>query len=625
MAHEFFEDFETANFLNTHFINIKVDREENPEIDSYLQDACQFYSGQGGWPLSAFLLPENFAPFFAGTYFPKTNQQGHPSFLGLLKELQSAYTSQRHLLEKNAENFLQEFKESSKRVHPQDEQLPKHLVPSANILQAIAVIEDKEDGGYGNPPKFPHFSFLEWGVEQSIEGQIDLTSSEGKHLLFSLKRMITGGIVDQIRGGIHRYCVEKTWLIPHFEKMLYDQAGLMKLLAKASLISNEPIFPYHLSTLLDYLETEMLSEQNYFFSSQDADSEGEEGLFYTFTEEEVEQSLLANSSLNKEQIESCKKYLGITKQGNFEQGLTVLSLKQDFWSEIFSENSFSAELQECFKSLLKTRSTRIPPMTDTKGIASWNFLTLLGLCDIIQHCPYLSLVNHAQGLLEKTLSGVFSTFLKQVPEHPEKSFILHSTSVEKSVLYFEDYCFFSELQLRLYELFGLEQFLENFKQNLRFLIENFVETSTLEFFTTHYSLGIPRVPSTFFDSSYRSPASTFLNLCKKAAILFSEEYYANLYEKFFEKANREALRYPVGHGELLRTLSSPLESFILLKIPKEWKQEEKFLQLRRLFFSRVAILYNQEENTTAWEICRYQRCEKNGEGLDSLIDTLSGQ
>ncbi|MFZ8933868.1 MAG: thioredoxin domain-containing protein [Bacteriovoracaceae bacterium] len=413
MAHESFEDQETADFLNENFICIKVDKEEHPDLDSYYQIACQLFTNSGGWPLSAFLLPD-MRPFFVGTYYPKNAGPGRPNFMEILKELHRAFVTDDKLIKENAEKVTEQIEMG---LVPQEKvDFKGHYPPPQSILEAVKSFKDTDSGGYGAPPKFPHFAFYDWALEQMLEGMIP--KEQGDHIIFSLEKMLFGGIYDHARGGIHRYSVDKEWLVPHFEKMLYDQAGLLKVLSKLGLIYQSPLVYDALNDTLDYLENEMLSENNFFFSAQDADSEGVEGLYFTFTKEEFEDILNGiDENANKDEVSS---WFQISEEGNFEKGLNIISLNYDLKDQIYQKENWEL-IRKIRSGLREERKQRIPPLTDNKGVASWNFMALTALVDVIQYCPIESLVLKATTLFNKALEGVYTSFLTPAPTKDEGS------------------------------------------------------------------------------------------------------------------------------------------------------------------------------------------------------------
>ena len=297
LAHESFEDEITAKYLNDKFVSIKVDREEYPDLDHYYQSACSLMTGRGGWPLTVFLTPEG-KPFFAGTYFAKVGRQGMPSFMEVLNHISDLYQKDPKAVELSADNLMNELKKPV--VLEKKVEFKGHFPPPSAILNALKNYADAENGGYGKAPKFPHFSFFEWATEQILEGMVP--KEQGQHIVESIERMMMGGLYDHAKGGIHRYSTDEKFMVPHFEKMLYDQAGLLKILPKLSQFYPSPLIFDGILQTLDYLRTEMISDEGYFFSAQDADSEGTEGLYFTFSKEEFEASFDDASEDQKKKI-----------------------------------------------------------------------------------------------------------------------------------------------------------------------------------------------------------------------------------------------------------------------------------------------------------------------------------
>src|SRR5690606_15810168 len=251
--------------------------------------------------------------------------------------------------------------------------------PSA-IMNALKNYADVKNGGYGKAPKFPHFSFYEWACEQILEGMIP--QEQGQHIVETIEKMLMGGLYDHAKGGIHRYSVDDKYLVPHFEKMLYDQAGLLKVLAKLSQFYPSPLIFDGILQTLDYLKTEMLADEGYFFSAQDADSEGTEGLYFTYTKEEFEQSFEDAPPEQKIKIDQYLNWFNITEKGNFEHGLNVLSLNPELKADFYSQDGWQ-EVRDIRRRLLEQRKMRIPPATDRKGLSAWNYLLLSALSDVV--------------------------------------------------------------------------------------------------------------------------------------------------------------------------------------------------------------------------------------------------
>ena len=259
---------------------------------------------------------------------------------------------------------------------------------------------------------------------------------------------------------MHRYSVDEKWLVPHFEKMLYDQAGLLRMLAKFSLIHPSPLVYDGIFNTLTYLEKEMLGTDSFFLSGQDADSEGQEGLYFTFTKDEFEDIINQEElKLTEEDIQNVRKWFPVKDNGNFENGLNVISLNHEELKNTFTDKNWNI-IRSIKRELLSNRSQRIPPQTDQKGIASWNFQLLSSLCDVIQYVNIPEIKHYASTILRKTLEPVLSTFTS-VQEN--KTLLSHTTSQKNKTDLFEDYVSFADLMIRSYEVSGNEVFKQNLK------------------------------------------------------------------------------------------------------------------------------------------------------------------
>ncbi len=622
MAEESFTDKETAEFLNENFIAIKVDKEEYPDIDNYYQQACQLYTKSGGWPLSAFLLPD-LKPYFVGTYFPKTRTSEGTTFLELLNELKRAYESDQEAVKENAQKATDAIRDG---FIPDDKvEFTGHFPPPMSILEVLKEYKDIENGGFGDAPKFPQFTFYEWAVEQMLEGMVD--KEEGNHIIKSLENMLMGGITDHARGGIHRYSTDKTWTIPHFEKMLYDQAGFLKLLAKASVLYPSPLIFDSLFNTLEYLQMEMIDENKFFFSAQDADSEGVEGLYFTFTKDEFIDAITPlqdNEDLKdvEGKLEDIQKWFNITDEGNFENKLNIITLNQDLAKEYFTPENWEI-VRAVRKELLKSRKTRIPPQTDNKGIASWNFMMISALSDVMQYCQIPAIKTAASQLFNQVVEGTYKTFIK----NDEKGMRLaHTTTIANPLSYLEDYVFFLEAQLRIYEMSGNATFKNNVLDTYNFIRNQFLKdgkllTRSIE--TEKHEL-YPNQNFSSFDFNFKSPVSTFILVSRRISVLFSDKEILEQIKELQEKVVHEVLKNPLSSGEALRAYTYPDEAFKVIKVPKSWLDQDQFVGFINFFLPRFVLDY-VEEDTQRWEICSMDQCELNGEGIESFIQTLRPQ
>ncbi len=611
MAHESFEDQATADYLNKHFISIKVDREEYPDLDHYYQNVCSLMTGRGGWPLNI-LLTSDALPFLAGTYFPKNAKEGMPSFMDLLKHFQGLHQSENKMLRENGLKIKEELKKPLKLEKPIE--FPGHFPAPSAVMNALKDYADEKNGGYGKAPKFPHFAFYEWACEQILEGMIP--QEQGQHIVQTIEKMLLGGIYDHAKGGIHRYSVDDKFIVPHFEKMLYDQAGLLKVLAKMSQFYPSPLIFDGILQTLDYLKTEMMSEEGYFFSAQDADSEGHEGLYFTFSKDEFIASFDDAPIEQKNDIEKYLQIFNITEEGNFENKLNVVSLNETFKNEFYSQDGWQI-IRDIRRRLLEQRKLRIPPATDRKGIASWNYLLQSALCDVIQYCPVDIIQNQAILMIKESIEGCLAQFIKH-DHSSQKHFIKHVTTLDQSSLFLEDYVQFADSQLRLYEVFGNEIFKKNALDTTDYILQNFlVENELLQTSKEKSTPGFDNVPAALYDQSYRSSPMTFVLLLKRLSVFDSKFNPKDIFKEKFDHFSQMTLSNPFGHGEALRALTYPQDIFRKVEVPFHWLQNAGFLEIRSHFFSRFVVSYQQQDQES-FQICTSHNCEMAGKGFEQF-------
>ena len=374
MAHESFEDPDTAAVMNEHFVNIKVDREERPDLDAIYMEAVVALTGHGGWPMSVFLTPDGL-PFYGGTYFPPTSRYGMPAFKQVLISLAEAYRGQRQQIQQGGEQLRARVAQSL-ALRGEPSQLSPETLDLA--FRGLAGRFDSTHGGFGDAPKFPQPMNLEFLLryhhrtgEKAALDMVDLT----------LTRMASGGIYDQLGGGFHRYATDARWLVPHFEKMLYDNALLARVFLHAWQVTRRPLYRRVVEETLDYVVGEMTHPQGGFYSAQDADSEGEEGKFFVWTPEQVK------SVLGEEEGKIFCGYFDITTRGNFE-GKSILNVKLDPGSAAsaarMDEETFQEIIQRGRQRLFKARESRTRPGRDEKVLTAWNGLMLAAFAEASQ-------------------------------------------------------------------------------------------------------------------------------------------------------------------------------------------------------------------------------------------------
>lgn len=363
MERESFESHEVAKIMNENFICIKVDREERPDVDAVYMEACQAISGGGGWPLNAFLLPDA-RPFYAGTYFPPRSAHNRPGWSDLLLNVAQVWQEKRHELEKQAARLTQGITDNN-ALFVED---TSKKTEEADIEEMIGRMKQRYDlqrGGFGGAPKFPMSQSLELLLDHAVLNKDEAALQLVEH---GLQAMIKGGIYDQLRGGFARYTVDGNWRIPHFEKMLYDNGLILRLLAKVQMVSPKSIYEKTIRETIEWLRAEMLSPAGTFYAALDADSEGVEGKFYIWNYTEL------SNLLDDGQMDLLEQYFGVTQLGNWEEEQTNILYRSDILPKDKEE-----EWTNIQSILLENRQERVRPGRDEKIILQWNAILISGL------------------------------------------------------------------------------------------------------------------------------------------------------------------------------------------------------------------------------------------------------
>lgn len=553
MAHESFENEEIAKIMNENFINIKVDREERPDIDDIYQKTCQIATGQGGWPLSVFLTPDQ-KPFYVGTYFPPLDSYGRPGFGSILRQLSQAWTEKPQDIQKAAENFLSTLQKTEQITTPT--KLDKSILDEAamNLIQ----IGDPVFGGFGSAPKFPNSANLSFLLRYY---KISGISRFKEFVLKTLTKMGRGGIFDQIGGGFHRYSTDARWLVPHFEKMLYDNALVTMVYVEAYQLTKDPFYLDIVKKTLNYVLKEMTSKEGGFFSAQDADSEGEEGKYYVWKKNEIE------GILGKDADIFCL-YYDVTDGGNFE-GTNILCNNISLSSVAFkfgiSEEQVKTILEQSAQKLLETRAKRIPPGLDDKILTSWDSLMISAFAKgyrISNEKKYLAAAENCIKFIQEKL-------LKN-----DQLLRTYKNGLAKIPGYLEDYAFFVNSLLDVFEIKPDSEYLELAKTLSTHLIEHFWDSKQNCFFMTadnHENLIIR--PKSNHDLSLPSGNSVAANALLRLYHLTQEKEFLDISTKIMESQAVVAAENPFGFGYLLNTiymyLQKPTEITILNPINSE--------------------------------------------------------
>ncbi len=576
MAHESFENDEVAKTMNENFINIKVDREERPDIDDIYQKVCQMATGQGGWPLSVFLTPDQ-KPFYVGTYFPALDSYGRPGFGSLLRQISLSWKEKPQDVKKTAENFLTNLQKTETIAIPS--KLEKIILDEAamNLMQ----LGDQVYGGFGSAPKFPNSANLSFILRYS---KLSGISKFNEFVFKTLKKMASGGIFDQLGGGFHRYSTDSRWLVPHFEKMLYDNALIPIVYAEAYQITKNSFYLSVVIKTLNFVLREMTSDEGGFYSAKDADSEGEEGKYYVWNKKEIQQIL------GKDADVFCLFY-DVTDGGNFE-GKTILCNNLELSSVAFkfgkTENEVKKILDESAQKLLKVRSERISPGLDDKILTSWNALMISAFAKGYRISGEESFLDAA----EKCLGFIENQLIQN-----DRLLRTYKNGVSKINGYLEDYAYLISAILDVFELNPELRYLENAKKLGMYLIEHFWDSEHNNFFMTadsHEQLIIR--PKSNYDLSMPSGNSVAANCLLRLYHLTQEKKFIDISTKVMEFQASLAAENPFGFGHLLNTIymyfQKPTEITIL---NSENSEIIKYLNTAFLPESILVTVKNKEQ------------------------------
>jgi uncharacterized protein YyaL (SSP411 family) len=531
MAHESFESAETARLMNDLFINIKVDREERPDIDSIYMEAVQTLIGSGGWPLTVFLTPEG-KPFWGGTYFPPEDRHGLPGFPKVLKAAANAYHDRRSDIERVTNELLAAI---SKNTNQNTVTEPL----AADILDKAALVLkqdfDPRNGGFGAAPKFPQPLVLEF-LLRHFKRTGD--KSYLQLVVLTLDKMAEGGIYDQLGGGFHRYATDSNWLVPHFEKMLYDNALLSQVYLHAYLITGKQLYRRIVEETIDYVLREMTAPEGGFYSTQDADSEGVEGKYYLWTLDEIVHVL------GEEQGNIISNYFGITREGNLEGG-NILHIAN-------GKPEASSKIKQAKRALLEEREQRIRPGRDDKVLASWNGLMLSGLAEA-------AVVLDRKDYLEAAVAnGSFLLSSMILDGHLRRSY---KDGLAKINGYLEDYALVIEGFLELHQVTPGDDWLRQAIKLAEKMIELFWDEGAKTLYDTGNTHGNLFVrPRSITDTPLPSGSSAATLVFLKLATLTGNERFRQIASQSLRSVRDYMERYPLGFSNWLCALEFYLSS-----------------------------------------------------------------
>ncbi len=576
MEHESFEDPAIAALMNAHYVNIKVDREERPDLDTIYMAAVQALTGQGGWPMTVFLTPEG-EPFYGGTYFPPERRHGLPAFRDLLQSVATAYRERKSDITQNV-TALRAHLQTGLQFAGQTSDAPASTAALDTALDALAKDFDWVHGGFGGAPKFPQPMTLDFLLRQFVRtGSVQALDMAER----TLEKMATGGMYDQLGGGFHRYSVDARWLVPHFEKMLYDNALLVPVYLHAALLTGNDFYRRVATETLDWVTREMVDAAGGFYSTLDADSEGHEGKFYVWTRDEL------TALLGAEDARLVAGYYDVTPQGNFE-GVSILNIPEPLESVAervgVDPSALHTALERARPILFTAREKRIHPGRDEKVLTAWNGLMIRAFAEAaatLGRDEYAATAARA------------ATFALTTLRRDGRLLRTYKDGRSKLNGYLEDYAFLADGLLALYEATFDAHWLDAARSIATTMVDQFWDDAQGGFFDTgrdHETL-IAR-PKSVFDNAIPAGNSVAVEVLQRLAVIDDNADFAAKAEAVLAGLWETMGRYPTGFGRILCALDFSLatpQEVALVGDPKAPDSATLTAVLRRRFRPNTVI------------------------------------
>lgn len=587
MERESFDDEEVAALMNEWFINVKVDREERPDVDSLYMTAVQRITGQGGWPMTVFLTPEG-EPFYGGTYFPPVPRHGLPSFRQLLQGIHQAWTERRDEVRRSAEELTTMLREGS-LVRPPAGALDHSTMDAA--FREIARRHDSRWGGFGGAPKFPQPLLLDFLLRYHHRTGSAQALEIVRH---SLRGMARGGIYDHLGGGFHRYSVDAKWLVPHFEKMLYDNALLSRVYLNAYLATGEDEFRYVTEDVLRYVLREMTGEDGGFFSAQDADSEGEEGKSYLWTAPEIDKVL-------GEEGPQIRQLFGVREGGNFE-GRSILNLIAAERERIDPErDAHVAEARAAMElvrsRLLGVRDQRVQPHLDDKVITAWNAMMMRSFAE----------AGRALDRPDYTQTAVRNAeFLQRELRQNGQLLRTFRQGEAKIPAFLDDHALLVDALVSLYQATFDSRWVSMATEVADAMLQRFWSPDEETFYDTAEEVDDLIVrPREMNDSATPSGTSAAATALLRLGALTGSTAYLNTAEKVVGSLAEMAQRFPQAFGEMLIAIDLYLDGIQEVAIvgPREQEGTRQLLDtMRSGYWPRAVTAFRAVDNGAASDI-----------------------
>ncbi|RFS22436.1 thioredoxin domain-containing protein [Chitinophaga silvatica] len=623
MERESFENEATAAIMNEHFINIKIDREERPDLDHIYMDALTAMTGAGGWPLNVFLTPDK-KPFYGGTYYPPTKMYNRPSWTDVLHSISDAFTNKREEIEGQAENLVSHIHQSSQfglqspvLNLPVEELFTKQQCDT--ITENLLKQGDTRWGGFGRAPKFPQT----FAISYLLRYHHFYKHPESlQQALLSLDKMLQGGIYDQLGGGFARYSTDEKWLAPHFEKMLYDNALLIDVLCDAWQLTRKESYATTVRDTLEFISREMTAPEGGFYAALDADSEGVEGKFYTWSKAEIHHIL-------GEQAKPFCEYYDVSEEGNWEH-TNILWVQQPL-EEFAAEKGYDAAvlgamLQGCREKLMAVRDNRIRPGLDDKIILGWNALMIHSYCKAFSALGREEYRQIAVSQMEWLLTAFADG---KAFKHTWKN------GVAKYPAFLDDYAYLIRALISLQEITGNLDYLHKAKSIIEFVIENFGDEQQLFFYYTIEGQNDVIVrKKEIYDGAVPSGNAIMMQNLWYLSVVFDQRAWSERCLGAISAISQTTVRYPTSFGvwaiQLLQFVRGTPELAIVGQSFLERMNEAGnwFIPFRVLVGSSenveaIPLLNDRERaNETLVYLCKDYHCIKPMHYIKEIINLI---
>ena len=596
MERESFEDEQTAAMMNELFVNIKVDREERPDLDSIYMEAVTAMTQQGGWPMSVFLTP-NGEPFYGGTYYPPEPRYGMPSFQQVLMSVADAYENRGAQVREQAQRLTAQLARTA-LLDATAQDLGVEVLDEA--LANLRQYFDEYEGGFGQQPKFPQPMTLDFAMSQYAR----TGDPEALYMAeLTLEKMAQGGIYDQLGGGFHRYSVDAIWLVPHFEKMLYDNSQLLRSYLHMWQITQKPLFLRIVNETIDYVLREMTAPAGGFYSTQDADSEGEEGKFFVWSPAEIE------TLLGAENARLFNAHFGVSPRGNFEGhnilniNMTLADVARRFGK---TEQAVAAVTAEGKHALFAARELRIKPARDEKVLTEWNGLMIHALADcgaVLGRADALDAARKAANfVLDKMSQPDGKLYRSWTPPQPSPQENGRQRGGARFNAYLEDYAAFIRSLIALYEATFELRWLGEASRLTQLMLSQFGDEERGGFFQTgvdHEQLVVRR--KDFIDNAIPSGNSLAAEALLRLSVLTGNQEYRQRATAILLMMKEAMAQQPTGFGRLLGVLNallSPSQEVAVVGDPQEAATHALLDQVRQRYLPTtvLALKHPNEES-----------------------------